>query len=298
MKMNYVTKIQSNLKNYKRIHTQKATSRIMDGSYNSVYKGRSMNFDEIRDYVTGDDIKDVDWKASARGRKLLVRQYIAEKKHNIMLVIDTNCRMLADTDSSIEKKEVALLSAGTLAYLVSLNGDYISSAYAVDSIKDGRKDFSISCTPFRTGLANIENILQGCNKAFSKQNHSNLDTVLNFIARNFRRRMIVVLVTDIQGINEISETTLKRILLLNDMLVINVGSACLDGNNAFNVLSDTYLPAFLAKDKRLMKMQRDKKQELENSNIAKLKKFGISMATIDNTENIDDNIIKLIQKKR
>lgn len=38
------------------------------------------------DYVAGDDIKDVDWKASARSRKLLVRQYIAEKKHNIMLV--------------------------------------------------------------------------------------------------------------------------------------------------------------------------------------------------------------------
>lgn len=76
------------MKGYKTIYTTKATSRIIDGSYNSIYKGRSMNFDELREYVVGDDIKDMDWKASARSQKLLVRQYIAEKKHNIMLVMD------------------------------------------------------------------------------------------------------------------------------------------------------------------------------------------------------------------
>ena len=94
MKMTYISRIQGNMKGYKTIYTTKATSRIIDGSYNSIYKGRSMNFDELREYVVGDDIKDMDWKASARSQKLLVRQYIAEKKHNIMLVMDAGKRML------------------------------------------------------------------------------------------------------------------------------------------------------------------------------------------------------------
>ena len=132
MKLNYVTKIEGNLKNYKRIHTKKMTTRILDGSYKSIYKGRSMNFEDIRDYVSGDDVKDIDWKASARSQKLLVRQYTAEKKHNIMLVLDTNRRMLADTDKLFEKREIGLMGAGTLAYLVNQNGDYISAAYAIN----------------------------------------------------------------------------------------------------------------------------------------------------------------------
>ena len=76
MKMTYISRIQGNMKGYKTIYTTKATSRIIDGSYNSIYKGRSMNFDELREYVVGDDIKDMDWKASARSQKLLVRRRV------------------------------------------------------------------------------------------------------------------------------------------------------------------------------------------------------------------------------
>ena len=64
-----------------------------------------MNFDELREYVQGDDIKDIDWKASARSQKLLVRQYIAERKHNVLLVFDTNMNMLGDSDGFEEKRE-------------------------------------------------------------------------------------------------------------------------------------------------------------------------------------------------
>ena len=88
MNLDYVSKIKFGLKRYKTIATDKATSRVLDGSYNSIYKGRSMNFDELREYVPGDDIKDIDWKATSRSQKVLIRQYIAEKRHNIMLVME------------------------------------------------------------------------------------------------------------------------------------------------------------------------------------------------------------------
>ena len=98
MRMTYITKIQANIKRFQTVHTRRSTNRVLDGSYKSIFKGRSMNFDELREYVPGDDIKDIDWKASSRSQKMLVRQYIAERKHNIMLVFDTNRRMLGDSD--------------------------------------------------------------------------------------------------------------------------------------------------------------------------------------------------------
>ena len=93
MKMKYITKIKANLS----IYTKKKTSNILEGSYNSIYKGKSMNFEDLREYVIGDNIKDIDWKASARSNKILIKQYIAEKKHNILFILDTGKKMIADT---------------------------------------------------------------------------------------------------------------------------------------------------------------------------------------------------------
>ena len=86
MRMNYIARIQAKLSRVKTINTNRVTSRILDGSYRSIYKGRSMNFEELREYIPGDDVKDIDWKASSRSTKTLVRQYIAERKHNILIV--------------------------------------------------------------------------------------------------------------------------------------------------------------------------------------------------------------------
>ena len=85
MKMKYITKIKANLE----IYTKKKTSNILEGTYNSIYKGKSMNFEDLREYVIGDNVKDIDWKASARSNKILIKQYIAEKKHNILFILDT-----------------------------------------------------------------------------------------------------------------------------------------------------------------------------------------------------------------
>ena len=77
------------------IKTDYKSGNVLEGTYESLFKGKSMEFDELREYVMGDEVNDIDWKASSRSRRLLVRQYIAEKKHNVLFVLDTNRRMLA-----------------------------------------------------------------------------------------------------------------------------------------------------------------------------------------------------------
>ena len=290
MKMNYISMIQSNLKQYVSLHASKATTNIMDGSYKSIYKGRSMNFDELREYNLGDEIKDMDWKASARGNKLLVRQYIAEKKHNIMLVIDSNCRMLANANDTQDKAEVALLSAGTLAYLVNRNGDYVSATFATKT--------SVNHIPFRSGLMNIENILSSYHKAVTLDNDSDLNKPLEFILHNYNRRMIILIVTDITGIDKIKEDNLKRLLVRQDVLLVDVSDADLSGKNVYDVEMGSYLPDFFTRDKKFVALEEEKKQSFEQRCIDKLKRYGIASSVISNTKDIDAKIIELLQKHK
>lgn len=326
MKMKYISQITSNLKQYKTIQTNRVTSRILDGSYRSVYKGRSMNFDELREYVVGDDIKDIDWKASSRSQKLLVKQYIAEKKHNIMFVLDTNRRMFADTLALQEKRDVALIGTGTFAYLLNQNGDYTGAIFPT---KQSMQHF-----PFKTGLMNIENILEHYHKSVAMDNFSSINTALDYIVRNFRRNMILIIVTDMQGIWEIPETTLKRLLVMNDVLIINVSDATIaphhmnplqtnplsqkitDISNkptrsltsrirsaikpapkVYSLEKDGYLSDFFTKDKKLAKLQEEKQQKIYSECVNKLKRYGIPFATINHTQEAEQTIMQLLTMK-
>lgn len=290
MRLEYISRIKDGLKRYKTISTKKTTSRVLDGSYNSIYKGRSMNFDELREYVPGDDVKDIDWKATSRSQKVLIRQYIAEKKHNIMLVMDTNRRMLADTSEGEEKREVALIGGGSLAYMVTSNGDYVSAIYS-----DGEK---MCRYPFRMGFLNLETILSGYNKAVSLKNNSNIDQSLEYIIRNIRRRMIVVIVTDMEGISKVSESLLRQLILVHDVLLINVSDADVFGKNVYGIEQSDYLPAYITRSKKLRKLQQEEKRRVLAECDNKLKRNGIAMTTIRSSSHVERGIIELLEKHK
>lgn len=290
MKMTYIAKIQANLKRYQSVKARKHTARVLDGSYKSIHKGRSMNFDELREYVQGDDIKDIDWKASARSQKLLVRQYIAERKHNVLLVFDTNMNMLGDSDGFEEKRELAILSAGTLAYFVNKSGDYVASVFMSEN---GVKYF-----PFKAGLGNIETILENYHHAVTMNNNSDVNDCLEYIIRNFKQKIIIVLVSDVRGFTTITDTNLKRLLVAHDVLALNISDASINGNLAYNMNAGTFMPAFLSKNKKLQRAMKEANLKLQKTVTERLKKFGISCSTIDYVEELDREIVDLLAKHR
>ena len=73
---NHIIKIKAKVS----VYAKKKTSNIFDGSYKSIYTGNGLDFENLREYIPGDNIRDIDWKASARNKNLLIKQYIAEKK--------------------------------------------------------------------------------------------------------------------------------------------------------------------------------------------------------------------------
>ena len=289
MRMSYITEIQKCMPGYIALKTNRTTSRLLDGSYMSVLKGRSMNFDELRDYVPGDDIKDMDWKASARSRKLLVRQYVAEKKHNVMFVFDTNRRMLGQTQGLEEKCQLALLSGGGAAYLVNRNGDYVSAVFASPK--------TLQYFPFKTGLGNIETILSHVRRATTLDNTTTVNTALDYILRNFRRKMLIVIVTDLQGAMEIKDETMKRLLVSNDLFFLLTQDVGLDGKKLYSVSRQTYLPAYFARDKKLKKRVNQKKEKLEGELTRRLNRLGVPGVFVNENEQIYEKLTELFQRK-
>ncbi len=284
MNMKYITKVKANLS----IYTKKKTSNILEGSYNSIYKGRSMNFEDLREYVVGDNVKDIDWKASARSNKILIKQYIAEKKHNILFILDSGKKMLADTRDLDSKKEVALMSIGTIGYLVDKHGDSISAIF--------KSRNSIKLFPFKTGIYNLEEILETYDKEIGAEN--DLDKLVNYVLKYIRRRMIIFIVTDIKGMSDISEETLRRLSLLHDVMFINISDAFMTGYNAFDVEQNCYIPDFILEDEKLKDIELKVKTEIYDEIKDRFKKYKIITTTINQQKDIVNDIFKLLERRK
>lgn len=284
MKMKYITKIKANLS----IYTKKKTSNILEGCYNSIYKGKSMNFEDLREYVVGDNVKDIAWKASARSNKILIKQYRAEKKHNILFILDSGKKMLADTRDLEAKKELALMATGTIGYLVDRHGDSISAIYK------GKE--KIKLFPFKTGLYNIEKILNSYEKEINTEN--NLEDLINYILRFIKRRMIIFVITDIEGMSNISEETLRRLSLLHDVMFVNVSDALMTGYNAFDVDQDNYIPDYILEDEKLKELELEIKTKIYDETKEKFKKYKIVTTTINKQKDIVNDVFKLLERRK
>lgn len=284
MNMKYITKIKANLA----IYTKKKTSNILEGAYNSIYKGKSMNFEDLREYVIGDNVKDIDWKASARSNKILIKQYIAEKKHNILFILDTGRKMLADTRDLEPKKDVAMMAIGTIGYLVDKHGDSIGAIY--------RGKEKIKLFSFNTGIYNLEKILNSYEKEIDSEN--DLEGLINYVLKFIKRRMIIFIITDIDGMNNTSEETLKKLSLLHDCFFVNISDALMTGYNAFDMDQNSYIPDFILEDDKLKSIELELKTKIYDETKEKFKKYKIVTTTINKQKEIVNDVFKLLERRK
>lgn len=284
--MKYITKIQARVS----VFAKKKTSNIFDGSYKSIYTGNGLDFENLREYIPGDNIRDIDWKASARNKNLLIKQYIAEKKHNVLLVFDTGRSLLADTGSGENKKEVALNAGGTLGFLSAQNGDNVGAIY--------NRNGMIQFFPLRMGLTNLERILT----AYDREDFSGYDSDLNktfeYIIRNVSKRMIIFVVTDAVGIHKTDENTLKKLRFFHDVLFVNIGDANLTGKKTYDVKKSVYISDYIARNRKLMKLELETKKKVFEENTKKLLKHQIVCAQVDSEDEIVDKTMELLERHK
>lgn len=285
MKLNYINKIRANIS----IYSSKKTSNILDGTYKSIYKGKSFNFENLREYVINDDIKDIDWKSSARSGKLLIKQFLAEKKHNIMLVMDTGIKMSAETDSNVSKKDIALYTAGTIGYLAIKNSDYVGMLYSNND--------KIIYKPLKYNLYNLEEYLCSYEKSCIN-NGLDLNNILKYIYKSFTKKMIIFIITDIKGIDNINYKILKELSQIHDILCVNINDKLLFGENIYDLDEQNYIPDIISNDPNLNKLEKEIKQKLLKESSKKLKKIKINLVSISSLDQINNKIIELLEEHK
>ncbi|HEY9565598.1 MAG TPA: DUF58 domain-containing protein [Nocardioides sp.] len=198
------------------IHAHRKVRGLLEGEYASLQTGRSMDFNDLREYVRGDDVKDIDWKASARSRALLVKRYAAARKHNIMLVASTGRSMAAMNDLNVPKRDMAITVAGVVGYLAVKHGDQVGMV---------RGDASGSHQmPPAGGELNLEHRLAAIHDAISPTAApADLKQVLRYVTRTVRRRTIMCIISDEYAVDEELAQILRRLVVQHELLYVSIG---------------------------------------------------------------------------
>jgi uncharacterized protein (DUF58 family) len=106
------------------LKSDKLSSQILAGEYKSAFKGTGLNFESIRGYQHGDEIKNLDWKVTARMQSPYIRQYKEERQMTLLLVIDLSASSLFGTEEKT-KQEITIELASILAFLAIKNNDKV-----------------------------------------------------------------------------------------------------------------------------------------------------------------------------
>lgn len=235
------------------IHARRKVAALLDGQYASVAAGRSLDFSDLRAYVAGDDVADIDWKASARHGDLLVKRYVAERKHTVLVVVDTGREMAGlaswNPDLGDRKADVAVVAAGLFGWIGISHGDQVG---VICSTENGPTAFRPSGREVEIERM-LEQVVAGCTPASPSQRTLDL---LDHAAAAVRRRTIMVLVLgDIEFDAEI-ERRIRRLVAQHELIVLTIADVdplepMAQGWGARDVTSGRRIPRFAGAGGRL-----------------------------------------------
>ncbi|MCX0277697.1 DUF58 domain-containing protein [Nocardia zapadnayensis] len=199
------------------IHAHRRTRGLLQGDYASVFHGHSLDFDDLREYVPGDEVRDIDWKATARHSTPLVKRYVAHRRHALALVVDSGMDFEAVAASGEPKRELAILLAGMAGYLAVRHGNDVMLVHG-----DARTTRS---TPSKGTEAHLEQLLRRIQAAGRNSAGSRIATQLQWVADTLRRRMIVLVIADDTPVSEEHLPLLRRLAAQHEIMWLTIADA-------------------------------------------------------------------------
>ena len=234
----FLTRVKSKMS----IFAHRKARGMLDGEYGSVFKGRSLDFDDLRAYVPGDEVRDIDWKASARHGSPLIKRYVAVRRQTVLLITDTGRNMAASSLGGEEKKDIAVMALGVVGYLAQRHGDVVGLVCG-----DGT---ATRAWPAKAGEAHLERLLRDVNDGTGLTSpQSSIGEQLSYVASNYGQRMLLFVVADEVVPDAGMERVLRRLRAQHEMLWLTVRDAQLAGPRSVGVEPDD---RFDVSDSRLL----------------------------------------------
>ncbi len=172
---------------YIEITTRKAVTASFAGEYASAFKGRGVEFDEVREYEIGDDIRAIDWKVSARTGRLHTRRYIEERELTVMLLADLSASGVFGSGSR-SRNETAAEICALLAFSAIVNHDRVGLVIFTDRIE--------RFIPPRKGERHVLRLIREVLSFQPSGRRTGIGQALEAFAGLMRKRAVVFLVSD------------------------------------------------------------------------------------------------------
>jgi len=169
------------------VRTNRLVNDTMVGAYLSHFKGRGMDFEELREYIPGDEVRDIDWNVTYRMGRPFVKRYREERELAMVLAVDVSASS-AFGSLRRTKREFAVEIAGTLAISAARSSDKIALLLFTDQVE--------LFVPPRKGRRHILRLVREMLFFEPKHRGTNIPVALNFLNHILHRRSIVFLLTD------------------------------------------------------------------------------------------------------
>jgi uncharacterized protein (DUF58 family) len=193
------------------IRTSQLVTDLLAGQYHSAFKGRGMEFEEVRPYQVGDEIRTIDWNVSARLGEPHVKVFREERELTVVLAVDLSASLAFGSVGELKRELVAEI-AGTLAYSAIRNSDKVALLAFTDRIE--------LFVPPRKGPRHVLRIIRELLTLQPTGRGTDLPQGIEEIRRIFRRRGVVFLASDF--LDEGWETPLRSLRRRHEVIPICV----------------------------------------------------------------------------
>ena len=169
------------------IRTRRLVNDNYAGEYHSIFKGRGMEFDEVRPYQIGDEIRTVDWNVTARTGELFVKRYVEERELTVMLLVDASA---SETFGSIGrfKRELAAELAAVISFAATTNNDRVGLMIFTDQIE--------LIVPPRKGRQHVLRMVRELLAFEPNSKGTDIKLALDTVNQLLKRKSIIFLISD------------------------------------------------------------------------------------------------------
>ena len=189
------------------IRTKGLVNHLFSGEYHSVFKGRGMEFSEVREYQYGDDVRNIDWNVTARFGHPYIKVFEEERELTVMLMVDISGSLMFGSVSKTKQRVAAELSA-ILAFSALKNNDKVGLILFTDKIE--------KFVPPRKGNIHVLRIIREVLSFEPEGNATDIKAALEFMNNAIKKRSIIFLLSDF--LDEDYEKILRVVGKKNDLI--------------------------------------------------------------------------------
>ena len=165
---------------------------VFAGHYHSTFKGQGMEFEEVREYLPGDDVRSIDWNVTARQGKPFIKRFREERELTVMLLVDVSASQAFGTNEQLKRELVAEVGA-TLAFSATSNNDKVGLILFSDQIEEHVKPAK--------GTRHVLRVILDLLTFEPTGRGTNIAAALEHLNRVLRRRAVVFIISDFEDVD-------------------------------------------------------------------------------------------------